>query len=118
MKVVTESAAPGSSTTIHVKLDEDTDKEVHNEVLKSAKDTLLSAAEKSQHTYILGYEAEPFEDIPETSGFTATIGSVPVHMQDSACWETFQKGACSSPGICLWCHPMASNLSPLSVQIE
>jgi len=80
------------------------------EALQSAKDALLTFAASSQNTYVMGYEQTPFKDwvehgSPMTCGFSATIGIVPAEHQDTACWDTYQKGFCPRPATCRWCHP-------------
>jgi len=90
-----------------------------NEALQSAKDALLTFAASSQNTYVIGYEQTPFKDWSEhgSSGFNATIGIVPAEHQDTACWDTYQKGFCPRRATCRWCHPEDWDMSNLCFRL-
>lgn len=88
------------------------------ETLSSAKAALLGAAARSQITYVLGWNAMPFQDMTEEHGFKGVIGSVPIAMQDTICWDTYQKGYCPRRTLCRWCHPLEIDLAPLRVYLR
>lgn len=71
-------------------------------VFSKVKDALLHSAEQSENTYILGYGAQPFNNLDNMS-FSANIASVP--NDDTACWETYEKGFCPRCATCRWDHP-------------
>jgi len=73
-------------------------------VFSKVKDALLLSAEQSENTYILGYGAQPFNNLDKMS-FSANIASVPAAHQDTACWETYEKGFCPRCASCRWDHP-------------
>eukprot|EP00442_Polarella_glacialis_P054731 CAMPEP_0115121838 /NCGR_PEP_ID=MMETSP0227-20121206/46470_1 /TAXON_ID=89957 /ORGANISM="Polarella glacialis, Strain CCMP 1383" /LENGTH=322 /DNA_ID=CAMNT_0002523665 /DNA_START=77 /DNA_END=1045 /DNA_ORIENTATION=- len=118
VEVETENATPGAPTVLHVELHETTMEKDREEVVCAAKAALIAAAEHSQNTYVLGYAATPFQDFDDSTGFRATIGSIPDHMQDFVCWDTYQKGFCTNQGDCRACHPMPSNVSPMTVRMK
>lgn len=68
------------------------------------KDSLLHSAEQSENTYILGYGAQPFENLDPCS-FSATIARVPAEHHDTACWQTYENGSCPCHTMCHWDHP-------------
>jgi len=88
-----------------------------HEILQLAKAALLGAAARSQITYVLGYFEAPFQDMCD-SGFRAVIGSIPTNMQDSICWDTYQRGFCPRRSLCRWCHPLETDLAPLHVILK
>lgn len=73
-------------------------------VFSKVKDALLVSAEQSENTYVLGYGAQPFNHLDNLS-FSTNIASVPAAHQDSACWETYEKGYCPRCASCRWDHP-------------
>lgn len=73
-------------------------------VFSKVKDALLLSAEQSENTYILGYGAQPWNNLDNMS-FSANIASVPAAHQDTACWETYEKGFCPRCASCRWDHP-------------
>lgn len=87
------------------------------EALSTAKAALLGAAAHSQSAYILGYTEQPFKEILDT-GFRTTIGLVPEAHQDSACWDTYQKGYCPRRSTCRWSHPQDCDLTPIRVILK
>jgi len=68
------------------------------------KDTLLRSAEKSENTYILGYGAQPFNNLDPLS-FSANIAHMPKAHYDTACWDTYENGSCPRCATCRWDHP-------------
>merc|ERR1719262_1156021 len=72
--------------------------------LSAAKDAILTSAEHSQDTYVLGYDVKPFTKIDKCS-FTATLASIPDSQQNSCCWDTYKNGFCPRRITCRWAHP-------------
>jgi hypothetical protein len=68
------------------------------------KDALLTAAERSENTYILGYGNQPFNNLDPLS-FSANIVHVPAAHKDTACWDTYEQGHCPRCSTCRWDHP-------------
>jgi len=114
---VTEGAL-GQTTTIVTEVHSNMGQYGARETLNVVKAALLGAAARSQMTYILGWGAVPFQDMPGDAGFKGMIGSVPMTMQDSICWDTYQKGYCPRRALCRWCHPLETDLAPLRVILE
>lgn len=104
----------GQATTVVADVRSTAGPAAGREALATAKAALLGAAARSQMTYCLGYTAVPFQDLCD-SGFKGVIGSVPPSMQDSVCWDTYQKGFCPRRSLCRWYHPMESDLAPIRV---
>lgn len=75
-----------------------------DEVLKSAKDALMGAAETSESVYVAGYMNKPFT-LTE-NGFSGTL--VGMYDESKACWDAFAKGFCRRGGICRWQHPVCN----------
>lgn len=84
-------------------------------VLSRVKDALLHSAEQSENTYILGYGAQPFNNLDNMS-FSANIASVP--NDDTACWETYEEGFCARCATCRWDHPSDINQVRVIVMIQ
>lgn len=80
-----------------------------------AQAALLEAANRSQHVYVLGYEAKPFEDNPHGTGFSATLAVASAEWEATACWDTFQKGFCPRGSACRWHHPGREEIQPIRV---
>jgi hypothetical protein len=70
-------------------------------ILVIAKVALLRSAEESKGTYVIGYEARPFE--VKNGGFSAQLAE----MEDEsvACWNFYAKGFCYRGCSCRWQHP-------------
>lgn len=71
------------------------------QLLELAKAALLHAAEQSGKVFVLGYASDPFSPMP------LGVGAALAEMQDrsTACWSSFSKGFCTSPGSCCRDHP-------------
>lgn len=108
----------GQTTTIAAEIRGNMGQYGARETLSSAKAALLGAAARSQMTYVLGWGAVPFQDMPGDMGFKGMIGSVPMTMQDTICWDTYQKGYCPRRTLCRWCHPLETDLSTLRVILK
>lgn len=78
-------------------------------LLTMVKDTLLHSAEESQNTYIMGYGAQPFNNLDSLS-FSANIACVPAAHRDTACWDTYEKGFCPRCNSCRWDHPSEADM--------
>jgi len=86
-------------------------------VISAAKGILLDVAANSQSVYVLGYEAQPFKDVSEST-FMTMLASLPITWQRSACWETYQMGACPRGKSCKWQHPGKRELQPVRVSVS
>jgi len=87
------------------------------QVLTFAQETLLSSAERSENTYILGYNARPFHNL-DSSSFSATIVRVPIGHQDTACWDTYENGTCPRCKNCRWDHPSDTDMMRVIVMVK
>lgn len=83
-------------------------------VFSEMQDALLSMAEQSENTYILGYNATPFQTLDALS-FSTTIAVVPEAHQETACWDYYEKGCCHRCGSCRWDHPANTDMMKLIV---
>lgn len=83
-------------------------------VVATAKSLFLELAASSASTYVLGYEAEPFQE--STNGFVTTLASMP--NECSACWDIYQKGICRRHKHCKWQHPGKNELQPVRVVVH
>jgi len=81
-----------------------------------AKDALLSAAEQSETTYVIGYGDMPFKKLDNLS-FSANIGCVPEAHADSACWEFYEWGVCPRCTTCRWNHPAKTDMMEIICMI-
>jgi hypothetical protein len=81
------------------------------------KDTLLSSAENSEKTYIMGYNNRPFSNVDSLS-FSFSIGSVPTAHMNTACWDTYEKGYCPRGCGCRWDHPTDSDTMKVIVSLQ
>lgn len=117
---VNEGERLGCVTTIFADLKISAGPAGASEALDQAKAALLNAASRSQITYVLGYDTQPFEDmlVNDGSGFKATIGSVHATLQDRICWDTYQRGFCPRRSSCRWCHPLDSDLAPIQIIVK
>lgn len=93
--------------------------EASQSALEAAKAALLATASLSQNVYVIGYLTEyPFEDFEDGTGFAASLGFVTRAQEDTACWDTFQKGFCPRRTTCRWCHPAQSDLVRVHVSLK
>lgn len=83
----------------------------------AAKNALLTSAEHSQDTYILGYDTKPFTKIDKYS-FSATLASIPSSQHSTACWDSYKCGSCPRRSTCRWTHPCESQVMRLVVRIH
>merc|ERR1719201_2524707 len=67
------------------------------------KMALLDAAANSEQTYVMGYQAQPFQDLG-TSGFSVKLATVTEMQADVMCWDQIEKGCCPRRSHCRWCH--------------
>jgi len=104
----------GTLATLTVRLDSNASK---SSVIAASKSALLEAAVSSQSTYVLGYEASPFQDDMSGSGFCAELAACPVAWECSACWDTYTMGFCSRKRNCKWQHPGRNELQPVRVVV-
>jgi hypothetical protein len=76
--------------------------------IPAMKDALLKAAAESEKTYVMGYNARPFNDLGAHS-FSAKIAVLPEGHKSTACWETYTQGSCPRCNKCRWSHPAESD---------
>lgn len=86
-------------------------------ILAVAKDTLLTSAEQSTSTYILGYGAQPFSTLDALS-FSASVAFNPPASQDKTCWDFYENGFCRRCSSCTWAHPSENDKMRLIVMIQ
>lgn len=85
--------------------------------MAAAKAALVNAASCSESTYIIGYNAEPFVNLPDGGSFQAICGTVSHDEQDWVCWQTYETGVCPRPQTCRWCHPTSASTVKVLVQV-
>lgn len=83
-----------------------------DDILEVAKAALLSAADLSSNTYVLGYGGNPF--VLQQHGFSASMGAL--RDESKACWETYRYGLCRRGCQCRWEHPPF--VASVSVTVE
>lgn len=86
-------------------------------LLADVKSALLSSAEQSQDTYIMGYDLKPFTKISKGS-FFATIATIPDYQQNTACWDMYKYGYCRRCATCCWSHPSETQKIRLIVRVQ
>jgi len=105
----------GTLATLTVRLDSNASK---SSVIAASKSALLEVAASSQSTYVLGYEASPFQDDVSGSGFSAALAACPMAWECSACWDTYTMGFCSRKRNCKSQHPGRKELQPVRVVVH
>jgi len=105
----------GTLATITVKVHPNAFK---SSVIIAAKSAFLEVASTSESTYVLGYEAAPFQDDVGGSGFCAALASMPPAWECSACWDTYTMGYCPRRKNCRWQHPGRNQLQPVKVVVK
>lgn len=86
-------------------------------IFSLVKDALLTSAEQTDSTYILGYGSQPFKNLDDLS-FSASVVCVPAAHQDSVCWETYEQGFCPRCTGCRWNHPSEIDKMHIIVMIQ
>jgi len=86
-------------------------------IFSLVKDTLLNAASQSENTYIMGYGAQPFQNL-DTLSFSASIACPPVALHKTTCWDTYEKGYCPRCATCCWNHPAEIDKMRVIVMIQ
>lgn len=81
------------------------------------KDALLSSAEQSENSYILGYGAQPFNNLDQLS-FSANICCMPAAHRDTACWDFYEKGSCPRRATCRWDHPSDADMMRVIIMVK
>jgi len=105
----------GTLATITARVDSNIS---NSSVITAAKSAFLEVAATSRSTYVLGYEATPFQDDADGSGFCAALATMPVAWECSACWDTYTMGSCPRKRTCKWHHPGRSELQPVRVVVH
>jgi hypothetical protein len=109
---------PGALSTITVSLNSCSSKpSLVASVLSTTKSALLDLAANSQTVYVMGYEAQPFQDERDGSGFATVLAIMPLEWECSACWDVYQKGSCHRRKTCKWQHPGRNQLQPLRIVV-
>lgn len=106
----------GTLATVSIRTGSTSSKEpMVKPIVAAAKSMLLDLAANSACTYVLGYEAEPFQDHADGRSFVATLASMAD--ESSACWDLYQRGVCSRRKTCKWQHPGRNELQPVRVVV-
>jgi len=66
-----------------------------------AQQAILDATKQSELVYILGYDVHPFTSSPRGLGCALVKVPDPEH----ACWDSYSRSFCCSPGFCKLQHP-------------
>jgi hypothetical protein len=112
------SRAGGTVATLTVQLAKGWQSSIgRRNVAAMAKSALMDTTYDSQNVYILGYESQPFEELPQGSGFAFAFALLPPAWYSSACWETYQQGHCPRCTKCKWKHPGRDEIRPVRVVI-
>lgn len=100
---VQEDLGGGCTLTAWLRTDVEDQFTAIKTITKRVQLALLHAAEVSEGSYLIGYEAEPFQ--PLGLGFSLLLASV---ADDTvACWDYIGKGICARGCRCRWEHPTA-----------
>jgi len=105
----------GTLATICIQLQTSASPMLAKNLMNRAKSALLDAASHSETTYVLGYEATPFQDDRSGSSFVTALASLPKAWECSACWDTYTQGSCPRRRMCKWQHPGRNELQPVRV---
>merc|ERR1711977_741932 len=79
-----------------------------------AQDAVLDGLKKSDTIYILGRDVQLFTSVP--LGFGCTLVGMPD--LDNACWGSYSKGFCCSPGSCKLQHPKITDRFTLNLVLK
>lgn len=106
----------GTLVTISIRLEASFAKKTQaDSVTAASKAALLELAANSESVYVLGYEAQPFEEDARGFGFFTTMATMP--SECSACWDLYQYGCCNRRKTCKWQHPGRKELQPVRVVV-
>jgi hypothetical protein len=86
--------------------------------LKVAKTAVLNAAAMSLDSYVVGFLADPFEDIGGKGGFSVSVGVVPPSAEKKICWSFYERGCCQQGPNCSKRHPGSAELERIRVAIK
>jgi len=89
----------GLSVTAFIKTKQSQEK--LDNLKERARKAVLDAVEKTECLYLLGCSSNPFATM--SLGFGCALAVMPD--PDNACWDSYSKGFCSSPGSCKFQHP-------------
>mmetsp|Transcript_40297 Transcript_40297/g.88095 ORF Transcript_40297/g.88095 Transcript_40297/m.88095 type:complete len:258 (-) Transcript_40297:78-851(-) len=84
--------------------------------LALAKMAMLQAAVQSLTTYVIGYDATPFQPKASGNGFNCQLASV--SDDSSACWDLLSAGLCRRGCACRWKHPVWQVAVEVTVVID
>lgn len=115
--VAIDFGRPGALASISVRLDPRAFAWRLDETIVVSKSALLEAAANSQSVYVLGYDADPFQNASR-SVFTLTLATIPNEWECSPCWETYQSGYCTRGKRCRRRHPGRNDLQPVRVVVS
>jgi hypothetical protein len=109
----------GTLSTISIRLDSSTPNSMKvQSVIAASKAALLESAANSQSVYVLGYEADPFQEDGTGSGFATALATMPTAWECTACWDTYSIGVCPRRKTCKWQHPGRKELQPVRVIVS
>mmetsp|Transcript_79321 Transcript_79321/g.140350 ORF Transcript_79321/g.140350 Transcript_79321/m.140350 type:complete len:349 (+) Transcript_79321:83-1129(+) len=109
--------AMGGTWTMIAHLRADAPKKNPRYYLSAAKNTLLTSAEHSRDTYVLGYDVKPFSKIDKCS-FSTTLATIPDAQQNIACWDSYKNGCCPRRITCRWAHPSETQVMRLVIRVQ
>mmetsp|Transcript_33869 Transcript_33869/g.61679 ORF Transcript_33869/g.61679 Transcript_33869/m.61679 type:complete len:332 (+) Transcript_33869:96-1091(+) len=109
--------AMGGTWTMIAHLRADAPKKNPRYYLSAAKNTLLTSAEHSRDTYVLGYDVKPFSKIDKCS-FSTTLATIPDAQQSIACWDSYKNGCCPRRITCRWAHPSETQVMRLVIRVQ
>lgn len=112
---IQESSAEGTLATVAIKIDSNVS--TIERVISTSQLVLLEAAANSQTIYVMGYEAEPFKELNEST-FVTMLASLPAAWNRTACWETYSMGTCPRGKSCKWQHPGKRELQPVRFNVS
>lgn len=75
--------------------------DLRDALLSKAQEALFNAAEQSTVVYVLGYQGQACEPLPQ--GFQATLAEM--RDEQKACWDYFSYRECVQGCACRWQHP-------------
>lgn len=114
--VVDVQVVPGPETSLLVEVS--AAEGAASAALKVAKTAVLNAAAMSLNSYVVGFLADPFEDVGGKGGFSVSVGVVPPSAEKVVCWSFYERGCCRQGPNCSKRHPGTAELERIRVAIK